>query len=159
MNNVTRCLFLFILFCVICQPKIIDYELPSFETEEIAVEVKGEVSEPGIIELPAYSTVSDLLEVIELTDEADLDNVNLTTVLKNHDVIVIPAEREGVLSVSINTASLDELVLLPGIGKTTAQNIIDYRDSNGLFQSVDDLVRVKGIGVKTLEKIREYITL
>lgn len=159
MNNVTRCLFLFILFCVICQPKIIDYELPSFETEEITVEVKGEVSEPGIIELPAYSTVSDLLEVIELTDEADMDNVNLTTVLKNHDVIVIPAEREGVLSVSINTAGLDELVLIPGIGKTTAQNIIDYRDSNGLFQSVDDLLRVKGIGVKTLEKIREYITL
>ncbi|MBR0473680.1 MAG: ComEA family DNA-binding protein [Erysipelotrichaceae bacterium] len=152
-------MFLFILFCVICQPKIIDYELPSFETEEITVEVKGEVSEPGIIELPAYSTVSDLLEVIELTDEADMDNVNLTTVLKNHDVIVIPAEREGVLSVSINTAGLDELVLIPGIGKTTAQNIIDYRDSNGLFQSVDDLLRVKGIGVKTLEKIREYITL
>lgn len=159
MNNVTRCLFLFILFCVICQPKIIDYELPSFETEEITVEVKGEVSEPGIIELPAYSTVSDLLEVIDLTDEADLDNVNLTTILKNHDVIVIPAEREGVLSVSINTADLDELVLIPGIGKTTAQNIIDYRDSNGFFQSVDDLLRVKGIGVKTLEKIREYITL
>ena len=159
MNNVTRCLFLFILFTIICQPQVIDYELPSFETSVISVEVKGEVSEPGVIELPAYSTVDDLLKLVELTDEADLENVNLTTVLKNHDVIVVPSDNETVLSVSINSAELEELTLLPGIGKATAQNIIDYRNANGLFQSIDDLVRVKGIGKKTLEKIRAYITL
>lgn len=159
MNNVTRCLFLFLLFLGVCQPHNVDYELPSFETSDIVVEVKGEVSEPGLVELPAYSTVNDLLEEVELTEDADLENINLTTVLKNHDVIVIPTHSESVLLVSINTAELEEFTLLPGIGKATAQNIIDYRNTNGLFQSVDDLVRVKGIGPKTLEKIRAYITL
>ena len=61
--------------------------------------------------------------------------------------------------VSINTADIDELTLVPNIGKVTAENIIAYRNQNGMFQSIDDLVKVKGIGAKTLEKIRKYLTL
>ncbi len=61
--------------------------------------------------------------------------------------------------VNINTAGLDELCTLPGIGPVKAQAIIDYRTQNGPFQSIEDIVKVKGIGAKTLEKIRHRLSI
>lgn len=59
--------------------------------------------------------------------------------------------------VNINTAGIEELCTLPGIGEVKAQAIIDYRNQNGKFNAVDDILNVKGIGPKTLEKIRSRI--
>ena len=64
-----------------------------------------------------------------------------------------PPEPEG--PVDVNTAGLDELQRLTGIGPALAQRIIDYREEHGPFQSVDELLEVKGIGEATLEKFRE----
>ena len=61
--------------------------------------------------------------------------------------------------ININTASEEELDTLPGIGKTYAGAIVDYRNQNGGFKSVEDLLNVKGIGAKTLENMRDYVTL
>ena len=60
---------------------------------------------------------------------------------------------------NINSATVKELKKLDGIGKKLAVSIIEYREKNGLFQSIDDLKKIKGIGKKTFEKIRDVITV
>ncbi|MCH5195495.1 MAG: ComEA family DNA-binding protein [Oscillospiraceae bacterium] len=61
--------------------------------------------------------------------------------------------------ININTASLEQLKTLSGIGDVKAQAIIDYREANGGFASIEELVNVKGIGGKTLDNLRDCITV
>ena len=61
--------------------------------------------------------------------------------------------------VNINTASVQELTSLPGIGQAKAEAIVKYREANGPFKSVDDITKVSGIGPKMLEKLKDEITI
>lgn len=61
--------------------------------------------------------------------------------------------------ININTATVYELTILPGIGESTAQKIVDYRTEHGLFASIYDLDAVDGIGMKRIETLAEYITV
>lgn len=61
--------------------------------------------------------------------------------------------------ININTASADELDLLPSIGPVYAQRIIDYRNKNGPFKSIEEIQNVSGIGPKTFEKLKDLITV
>ena len=72
---------------------------------------------------------------------------------------VTPGPPEPAGSVDINTADVDELQKLNGIGPALAQRIIDYREEHGPFQTVEDLLEVKGIGEATLAKFQEDITV
>lgn len=67
--------------------------------------------------------------------------------------------KEEISIVNINTASLDELDTLPGIGPSKAQNIIDHRNVNGKFQSIEEILNVNGIGTSLYEQIKIYITV
>lgn len=61
--------------------------------------------------------------------------------------------------ININTASVEELDKLPGVGATRAQYIIEYRESNGSFKSISEIQNIKGIGPATYEKMKEMITV
>lgn len=61
--------------------------------------------------------------------------------------------------VNINTATLEELMTIDGIGEATARKIIEYREKNNGFLEIDELMNVSGIGVAKLEKIRNFVTL
>lgn len=66
---------------------------------------------------------------------------------------------EGISQVSINNASVTELMMLPGIGPTLANRIIEHRTKNGGFKNLNELKKVKGVGDKLFEKILAYIKL
>lgn len=124
----------------------------------IEVEIRGCVENPGVYELKLGSTYEDLFENAVLNDNSDIGNYALQDVLYNRQVIVIP-ELKNEKKISINSASLDELSSLPGIGKSIAQRIIDYRRNYGSFLTLEEIINVSGIGYAKFNKIKEYITL
>ena len=66
---------------------------------------------------------------------------------------------ESAGKINLNTATIDDLTLLPGIGEVLAQRIIAYRDEIGGYKNIDELINVQGIGNATLNKISDYITV
>lgn len=62
-------------------------------------------------------------------------------------------------AVNLNTASVEELKSLPGIGAATAQKIVEYREQNGAFKTPEDIQKIKGIGAKKFEKLKDEITV
>ncbi len=80
-------------------------------------------------------------------------------------LLAVPATASGAggeekgAKININTATVEELVSLPGIGPAYAKRIVEFREKNGPFKKVDDLLNVQGIGEKTLEKIRDKVTV
>lgn len=156
-----RILLIFLLFLVlIFQIDQSDYTLVTKEDVPIKVSIDGEVENPGTYELPAYSSVEDLLELGIPKEEADLSTLNEQTILKDKDKLIIPkANTKSRKRISLNTATIEELILLPGIGESTAQKIIDYRNENGYFQTIEEIMDVKGIGKAKYEKMKDYISL
>ena len=128
------------------------------EKKKISVEIKGEVEKQGVYEMDLGSTLEDLLKSAKPYPDADLSSFSLQKRLHHLEVVVVKKKEEKKL-VSINSAGIEELTTLPGIGKTTAQKIIDYRQEKGSFLSLEELMNVKGIGQSKYEKIKGSITL
>jgi competence protein ComEA len=141
----------------------------------IVVQISGAVPRPGVYALPEGSRVQDVISAAGgFLAEADKESINLARTLDDGERLdipytegfspVIPTEAPAVVEASselinINTASSIELESLPGIGPTTAQKIIDYREQNGPFLSIDDIINVSGIGPGTYERIKLLITI
>lgn len=153
-------LILFLLLAAVFTIDLSPLSLDEISQEEIRVTVSGAVEHEGTLTLQRYATVQDALDMAVPEESADLSALNPLMILNDQDVLVIPEIQENsVMTVSINTGTLEQLDSLPGVGPSTAQSIIDYRNANGLFQSVEEIMNVKGIGEAKFEKMKEYITL
>ena len=129
---------------------------------QVAFCVIGEVNDPGIYTLDGSNlTISDAINAAGgLTDYADPGALNLDAPLSDGDVIPVYPLGDVPQRVNINTADVWLLdVALPGIGPVLAQNIVDYREENGPFQSTDELLNVDGIGPSTYEEIKDLVTV
>ena len=142
----------------------------------IYVDVKGEVHHPGVYQMKAESRVKDLIEAAGgFTPLADDQKLNLAQLLEDQMVIVVPKKGEEVNSelaqaptsqkkevgkegkVNINTATVEELKTLKGIGEKKAEAIIEYRKKNGSFKNKEELMKVRGIGKKLYESFQERV--
>ena len=132
--------------------------IPAEENRRISVEIRGEIKNPGVYEVQLGTTYEDLFAQAVLTDQADISSFSLNTLLYNSQLISVPEKNSRKL-ISINSASAEELILLPGIGETIAERIIQYRIEKGSFLTLEDIMNVKGIGYAKFVQIREYITL
>lgn len=144
-------------------------EIPE-EEEEITIHIIGEVKYPGIVILKTGQRIIDAIDAAGgETEEADLNKINLAQLLSDGDKIYVPSINDNEIeeykdttsrssTVNINTATLEELTSLPGIGELTAQRIIDYRKQNGKFKNIDDLKNVSGIGESKFNNLKEKIT-
>ncbi len=153
-----RLLIFLLCMTAVLPVKLEAVDLTRLNKEVIKVTAEGEVLEPGIYELEPYTSIQELLELCGISDNADLSGVNLQMILKDKDVVYIPRKKEE-HRISINSADLEELCLLPGIGPNTAEKIIEYRNEHGLFQTLDELQQVKGIGEKKFTSLQDYICL
>lgn len=148
-------IFLFLFLVYIPSYTVIDL---SRDNKFIKISVDGEVRQREVLEVPVYSTVETILGLVELNETADLTSINRFTVLKDGDTLVIPAKAE-MKKISINHSSKNELMKLPGIGDSTADKIIEYRQEHGYFQQLDDLKNVKGISESKFNKLIDVICL
>jgi competence protein ComEA len=74
-------------------------------------------------------------------------------------LLMVPVYLIAAEKINLNTAGVEELIKLKGIGPTYAQRIIDYRDTQGPFENIEDLMKVKGIGPKTFDANKDIITV
>jgi competence protein ComEA len=141
---------------------------------EVVVHVAGGVLQPGLYRLPEGSRVDDAIaEAGGARPRAALDLVNLAAPVADGQQVIVPlrgsvsaaagpaASDLGTTGgkVHLNSATLEQLDELPGVGPVTAQQIIDYRTANGAFRSVEELDAVPGIGPARLEQLRPLVDL
>lgn len=139
---------------------------------EIVVDVGGKVREPGIQRLPAGSRVADALKAAGgVRPGTNTDTLNRARFLVDGEQVIVggpaaPAPAPGVggpvsggpaAPVSLNTATVDQLDTLPGVGPVLAQHIVDYRTRHGGFRSVDELREVNGIGDRRFADLRNLV--
>ena len=147
------------------------------------VDIKGEVLRPGVYEFSCESRIQEVIKKAGgFTEEADETKINLAQKISDQMQIIVPnlhSKQEGGVTegnfekgnssnstpsnskqgtVNINTATLEELQTIKGIGKKKAEAILQYRKEHGSFRTKEDLLQVKGIGKKALEAIESQVT-
>jgi competence protein ComEA len=141
----------------------------------VFVHVAGEVRRPGVYTLHAGSRVADAVRRAGgARRHADLSAVNLAARLEDGRQVLVPRRTPAgappataaapgtpgapaAVPVDLNTATLEQLDTLDGVGPVTAQKILEYRQEHGGFGSVDELGEVPGIGEKRLAALRDHV--
>ena len=150
------CFLIFISTIGRYRPVSLDLVQPS----TMEVEIKGAVQKPGVYRVKWKANVKEIINAAGgKNDNADLSGISLVRTCKPNDVIVIPEQEiVPIKKVSINTATLEQLITLPRVGPSTAERIIAYREQQP-FQTLEDIMQVKGIGPKMFENIKDLICL
>lgn len=162
------------------EPTPVPAATPMPSPAPLRVYVSGAVVNPDVYLLAPGSIVKDaILAAGGVAGDADLIRINLAQELRDQQQVYVPcvgeaeapppvtggepalSSRAADLSgkVNINTANIEELDTLPGIGPAIAQRIVEYREANGLFRSIQDITLVSGIGDATFEKIKDRISV
>ena len=140
----------------------------------LVVHVVGAVANPGLYRLKDGSRVDDAVRRAGgATPKAALQLLNLAAPVADGQQVVVPVRGAGggaasgapgapgapAGKVHLNTATLEQLDALPGVGPVTAQKILDYRATKGAFSSVEELDAVPGIGPARLESLKDLVDL
>jgi competence protein ComEA len=133
----------------------------------LVVAVSGRVQHPGLVRLPAGARVADALAAAGgPLPGTDLSSLNLARKVTDGELIVVGvtpppggATPGPTGPVNLNTATLEQLQTLPGVGPVLAQRIIDYREQHGGFASVADLRQVTGIGDARYNDLKTRVTV
>lgn len=137
-------------------------------TPPVVVHVVGAVQRPGLYRLARGKRVADAVaRAGGATAKAELALINLAALVSDGQQIVVPARASpGAASaagdapggpVHLNSATIEQLDALPGVGPVTAQKIVDYREKHGAFSSVRELDAIPGIGPARLEQLTELV--
>lgn len=139
----------------------------------IYTHITGEIKKPGVYKMKVGTRMDDLVkEAGGLTDEADIDLINLSEKLVDEERIIVPAKGAAnntdetshaasavqTKKININTADINELTSIPGVGEKTAQKIIDYREKKK-FKKIEDVMNIDGIGENKFKNMKDYISV
>jgi competence protein ComEA len=148
-------------------PEPLELDLAQVPAEEIRVYITGAVQHPGVYAMQDGDRWVDALEAAGgPAEDADLAAVDLARRVRDEDTILVPrlgqtaaaGASQGPL-VNINTATAEQLALLPGIGEVRAKRIIDSRQEDGSFVSVDDLLERELVPASVFEEIADLVTV
>ena len=139
----------------------------------LVIDVAGAVRRPGLYRLRSGSRIDDAIAAAGgATAKAQLDTVNLAAPIADGEQVVVPGRGATAGAVAatppavgsspsapldLNSATLEQLEALPGIGPVTAQKILDYRQQHGAFHSVDELQGVPGIGPAHMAQLKGLV--
>lgn len=137
-------------------------------TPPVVVHVVGAVQLPGLYRLARGKRVADAVaRAGGATAKADLSLINLAALVSDGQQVVVPARAPPGSApaageaaggpVHLNSATVEQLDTLPGVGPVTAQKIVDYREKHGAFSSVRELDAIPGIGPARLEQLTELV--
>lgn len=146
------------------------------QNQEVEVYIVGEIAEPGIYKIKKGSILNVLLEMAGgLNETVDKDNINLAYRIDDNMMIKVlnssmisMEDEEGInvydkelssLMININTAGVEELILIPGVGDSTANAIIAYRNEYGDYNVIEDIMNVSGIKQSKFESIKDFICI
>ena len=148
-------------------------------SKNVTIYVSGEVNNPGIVTIESDKRLYDAVEMLGgVTQNADLNRINLAIKLNDEEHYIIPKigedniisqdisvnnidtiKNEQTSKININTATIEELDNLPGVGEATANKILNYREENGIFKSIEEVKNVNGIGEKKYIDIKDKICI